>query len=219
MKIAISISMLLAATLSLPASLTSVVGSGDILTSGPGVGYTTDFFGDPTLVIHGWNEVQNYTLPANLAVNITTLGTFNSTASLTPGFIPAGTVINSHVFFYDPAIGGSTVAAFQFDTPILGVIVDDGTPPDLLLTSDFLIPGTMPSVNIPTTHFAARGIELGINIDHLNVSATGVQLFLSAGSPGDQLRVITAAPEPNAAALLAVGATLIATRRRSLTAR
>jgi hypothetical protein len=198
MKITISLCMLLGATISVPASLISVVGSGNILTAGPGVGYTADFFGDPTLVIHGWDEVQNYTLPSNLAVNITTLGTFNSTASLTPGFIPAGTVINSHTFFYDPAVGGSTVAAFQFDTPILGVIVDSETPPDLLLTSDFLI----------------RGIEIGINIDHLNVSATGVQLFLSAGSPGDQLRVITAAPEPSAGAVIAVGAFLLAVKQR-----
>jgi hypothetical protein len=216
MKITISLCLLLTATMSVPASLISVAGSGDILIAGPGVGYTGDFFGDPTLVIHGWDEVQNYTLPSNLAVSITTLGTFNSTASLTPGFIPAGTIINSHTFFYDPAIGGSTVAAFQFDTPILGVIVDSEAPPDLLLTSDFLIPGSVPAANIPTTHFAARGLEIGINIDHLNVSATGVQLFLSAGSPGDQLRVITAAPEPGSGAIIAVGAFLVAVKRRSM---
>jgi hypothetical protein len=214
MKFNVVVSILMALSITVEASITSVAGSGNILAAGPGVGYTADFFGDATLIIHGWDEVQNYTLPSNLAVNITTLGSFSSTASLTPGFIPAGTMINSHAFYYDPAGGGSTVAAFQFDGPILGVIVDSEAPPDLLFSSDFLIPGVVPSGNIPVTHFAARGIEIGINIDHLNVNATSVQLFLSAGSPGDQLRVITAAPEPSVAGLVGVCAVLFGMARR-----
>src|SRR5262245_40258159 len=98
MRLSTFISVLFAATLPCHASITSVVGSGDILTAGAGVGYTPDFFGDASLIIHGWDEVQNYTLSSNLSVNITTLGSFASTASLTPGVIPAGTRVNSHAF-------------------------------------------------------------------------------------------------------------------------
>src|SRR5262245_44507318 len=94
------------------ASIINVVGSGNILTAGSGVGYTADFFGDPSLIIHGWDELQNFTLPSNLAVDITTTGSFASGASVTPGIIPAGTVVNSHAFYFDPAGGGSTSAGF-----------------------------------------------------------------------------------------------------------
>jgi hypothetical protein len=216
MKRYLLVAYLLISGLPAQASITAVGGSGNILAAGPGVGYTADFFGDPTLVVHGWNEVQNYTLTANLQVDTTTLGAFNSTASLTPGFIPAGTVINSHAFYYDPAIGGTTTAGFQFDGPVLGVILNDGAFPDPFVASDYLIPGIVPAGNIPGSHFAARGLELGINIDHLTVLPAGVSFTLSAGSPGDQLRVITApVPEPGIGALILVaGAVFWAGRRR-----
>ncbi|MBS1724610.1 MAG: hypothetical protein JSS66_16835 [Armatimonadetes bacterium] len=186
------------------ASIINVGGSGDILTAGPGVGYTPDFFGDHTLVIHGWDEQQSVTLASNVAVDITGPGTYNSPGSLTPGIVAAGTVVNSHAFYFDPAAGGSTTAGFQFDGTIIGVIVDDGAPTDPFVASDFLIPASVPSGNIPTGHFAARGLELGINIDSVIVGSNTIQFALSAGSPGDQVRVLTIVPEPCTLSILAI---------------
>ena len=198
------------------ASITAAAGTGNILSAGSGVGYTADFFGDATLVVHGWDEKQSFTLSANLAVDITTTGSFASPASLTPGFIPADTLVNSHSFYFDPATGGSTVAGFQFDGTIIGVILDDmATPTDPFVASDFLIPASVPAANIPGGHFNNRGLELGANTDHLTVSANTLTLFLSAGSPGDQVRVLTLAPEPGIAAFsfIAIITSLVARRR------
>lgn len=198
------------------ASIIANGGATDVLVAGAGVGYTADFFGDPTLVIHGWDEVQNFTLTSNLDVDITTFGTFNSAGSLTPGTIAAGTTISSHAFYYDPAGGGTTGGGFQFDGTIVGVILDEGPPMDHLLDSDFLIPGSVPLANIPTAHFDARGMELGINIDNIVVNAHTIQLSLSAGSPGDQIRVLTVVPEPaSMTTAMVVGMLAMLRRRRS----
>lgn len=197
------------------ASIINVVNQGDILTAGPGVGYTADFFGDPILIVHGWDEVQSYSLTAGLDVDITTFGSFGSTSSLSPGTIAAGSVVNSHTLYFDPSIGGGGQASFQFDSTVIGVIVNDVTPfGDRFMQSDYLIPGVVPVGNIPTTHFDHRGIELD-GSDSITVLPTGITVSLSAGSPGDQIRVITRSVVPEPCSLLGLPLLLVLARRRA----
>jgi len=194
------------------ASITGVVAQGNILPTGPGVGYLPNFFSDTALVIHGWNEAQNYTLTSGLAVDITAPGGYGT--ALTPGTIVAGTTISSHAFYFDPVATGGAQATFAFDGTIIGVIVlDDDAGIDKFVDSDYLIPASVPVGNIPAGHFAARGLELASG-DSLTVSGNHLSLSLNANSPGDQVRVITAAvPEPSTMAALGIAAA-IATRRR-----
>ena len=195
------------------AAIITTNGASDLLIAGPGVGYTPDFFDDTTLVVHGWDEVQSFALTSNIDVDITTPGTYSSVGSLTPGILLAGTVVNSHTLYFDP-VGGSAVAGFQFDGTIIGVIVQDAlSPADRFLASDFLIPGSVPFGNIPGAHFAARGVELGNNTDSVQVFANAIRVDLDAGSPGDQIRVLTTVvPEP--ATLCVTALSLLAMRRR-----
>jgi hypothetical protein len=205
------LSLGLTITASVPAAIINVVNQGNILTPGAGVGYTPDFFNDSINIVHGWNEVQNFTLASNVAVDATSAGTYGSVGSLTPGVITAGTTVSSHTLYFDPVGSGGAQASFAFDGTIIGVIVlDDATGIDHLFDSDFLIPGSVPVGNIPTAHFAARGIELD-GTDSFNFAANHITVSLTAGSPGDQIRVLTT-PEPTTA--LALGIPLLLLRRR-----
>ncbi len=196
---------------SAPAAIINVVNQGNILTPGASVGYTPDFFNDTIDLVHGWNEMQNFTLTTNVAVDAASAGTYGSLGSLTPGVISAGTTVSSHTLYFDPVGSGGVQASYAFDGTIIGVIVlDDALGVDHLFNSDFLIPGSIPVGNIPTAHFAARGLELD-GTDSFNFAANHITVSLSAGSPGDQIRVLTT-PEP--ATALALGLPLLLLRRR-----
>ncbi|MBS1714586.1 MAG: PEP-CTERM sorting domain-containing protein [Armatimonadetes bacterium] len=178
------------------AAIVANTGSSDVLIAGPGVGYTPDFFDDPVSVVHGWDETQNVTLTSGLAVDVTMPGTYFSIGGLTPGVIAAGTVVNSHTLYFDP-VGGSVSAGFQFDGTILGVVLIDDPVADPFVASDFLIPASVPPGNVPPSTFAARGCEISPNADIVTVGVNTIKVDLSAGSPGDQVRVLTAVvPEP-----------------------
>ena len=153
--------------------------------------------------VFAWNEKQNYTLGANLLVDI------GST-------IVAGTKISVHGITFDPR-GSETVEFFaKFDRPILGIITSRG----LLMASDYLgAPGT--TYNSP----GSRGLEAN---DLAHTSFFGSVLTVAdngrrqrdgwtASNPGDNIRVITAAvPEPATWAMLISGFGMVgfAARRR-----
>ncbi|MEZ6071640.1 MAG: hypothetical protein R3C10_15585 [Pirellulales bacterium] len=95
----------------------------------------------PTSVVQGatesnttmivFSELEDLVLQQDLAVDITTSGTFGTEAQLTPGVIPAGTKVSSRFIHFDPVgtpvdpysafAAGSVV--FTSDRPILGVMV------------------------------------------------------------------------------------------------
>jgi hypothetical protein len=52
--------------------------------------------------IFAFKEVSNVMLPLPVLVDATTPGTYASESDLTPGFIPAGTVVNSYLVHSDP---------------------------------------------------------------------------------------------------------------------
>src|SRR5262245_11784885 len=71
-----------------------------------------------------WDEQQGVTLSSGIRVDITAPGNYESTAALTAGTIPAGTVVDSHFFHADRINNGTTTitltGTLTFPTDILG---------------------------------------------------------------------------------------------------
>ncbi len=171
-------------------------------------GATANFFNDvgsANIRIRAWDEKQNHTLTQDLAVDIVAAGTYTSSNYTVNSFsLLAGTVVSSHLLFFDPQATHTRTARFEFDADILGLIVESGVnnATDKFLRSDYL--GNVNTV-YPASHYAARGIEFGPETITLEVGLRHLAVTLEASSPGDQIRVITAAsevPEPGTMALL-----------------
>ena len=208
-------------------ALTTTARAGISLVSGPGMlvvnpanqKYTANPYDIDTVFY--WPERSSVTLSSDLVVSILPPSSFpTDTIHVDDNtlHIPSGTTVDSYYLHYDPS-GNMTVAAFSFDNPILGLITNsrDSNPvDDHFLLSDFLITPAVPTANIPTTHFNARGIEPINGGDFIRwISPTQIELHIGASNPGDQIRVITnPAPEPATLALL-VPAALLMRRRRT----
>ncbi len=138
-----------------------------------------------TTNLYGFNELQGVTLTRQLAANL----------GLTT--IPIGTRINSHFVFFDPLVRQTVQGGVVFDTRILAAI----TQGPALIASNFL---GAPNVRYLTPN--SFGLEPGtdfITIGSPNSNSLRINL-LTADSPGDHFRVITAAaplvgsvPEPS----------------------
>ena len=150
--------------------------------------------------IRAFDERQAVTLEAPLAVDITDPGTYDGSGPLTPGTIPAGTVVDSHLLHADP-IGSpdpQTPVTFQggvtFTGEILGVIVVDTPAAPHLMDSDILgATGTA----YPTDP-GGRGLELadqggGDSIVVADAHTLSVTLVMHRY---DEIRVITRAVPP-----------------------
>lgn len=141
--------------------------------------------------IRAWDEQQNVTLPKNISANITTPGTYTSTGSLTPGVIPAGTVVSSQILHADP-VGAPTTAnvlsgSITTDGEVLGIIVG----PTSLSGSDFLgAPGTVYDTGNPF-----RGLEFDPpNSVTLTITLHSVSVTVGTRIHLDEIRVVTAPP-------------------------
>ena len=153
-----------------------------------------DNFNTPNL--YAFSESQNILLGSSLVMDIGVA-------------IAAGTQVASHYVFFDPLAASSMVGTVDFDSDVLGIITSSG----LLLLSDGLA-----NTGVTYLNPVLRGLEAG---DSVTISGTRqVLLKVTASSPGDCVRVITAfspgaVPEPMSLAM--VGAALAAlalTRRR-----
>jgi hypothetical protein len=151
--------------------------------------------------LEAFAEKQNFLLTTPLSVDITTPGTYTTVASLTPGTIASGRVVNSYFVNHDSV--GTTpnflAGSLTFSANVLGVIVLDNT----LRDSDFLgAPGTL----YPVSSFG-RGVDLSGGLEGVVLSPTGrtVTLFGISTTNLDQVRIITAVPEPGTLALFALG--------------
>lgn len=143
--------------------------------------------------IFAFEERQCVTLTSDLAVDITTTGTFDEESDLTPGVIPAGTRVSTAFLHADPVgtdpppilLEGSVTKS----TDILGLIVLSRT----LDASDSLgAPGTI----YPTGRFG-RGLELTAEqADQITLSADRrtVELRVQTRLHVDQVRIIEACP-------------------------
>lgn len=144
----------------------------------------------------GWNEKQNYTLGAALAVDFLA-------ATGMPGMLPAGKRVDSHGMHIDPANGilpqRNFIGHVVFSRPVIAVISSE----ELLDASDFLgDPGTT------YLSFPHRGLEVS-DVFWLSMDGKTLHFDFTARNPGDNIRVLTLVPEPATWAMLVAGFGLV----------
>lgn len=140
------------------------------------------------------------TLAAPMSVDISTPGLYNLANPDSPGAIPASTVVSSYFLHRDSVNEElSTVTVFgTFPQEVLGIIIED----ENLDASDPILgaPGTL----YPT------GLDFrGLEVPYLSLADvvfwSGNMVFISVQSTTaevlDQVRIITAVPEPGSLAL------------------
>ncbi len=162
---------------------------------GPPNSVGNDNFQSPNLF--EFAEQQNVTLTSPLTVDVGT----------SP--IPTGTTVSSYYVFFDPGPTENIIGTVNFGSDVLGIMTSTGT----LALSDFLGASGVNYLNP-----ANRGLEAG---DSVTISGSQqILVDLTASSPGDYVRVITAAtpttttvPEPGGIALLASGMLALAALR------
>jgi PEP-CTERM motif len=145
--------------------------------------------------LYAFDERQGVTLTAALAAN---LGLTN---------IAFGTRINSHFVFFDPRARETLQGNVTFDSPVIAAI----TLRPQLIGSNYL-----GNANVTYLTPASFGLEPGTDFVTLSSpDANSIRInFLTADSPGDHFRIITAAPvaavpEPATWALMILGFGLI----------
>ena len=148
------------------------------------------------LAQQGFDEIQNFVLFADIAVD--------------GGTIPTGTTISSHmIFLNNSAADGKTLnehigVMWTFNGNVLGVMSDYTGSEEVATSSVLGAAGTA----YPVATFNARGMEIDDSYSFLGSILT---VNMRIRQPGDWIRVITASdtrvPEP-ATALLLVGGLL-----------
>jgi hypothetical protein len=168
-----------------------------------------------------WTERTSFDLTSDLVVSILPPSTFTTDTTHVDNntlLVPSGTTVDSYYAYWDPQSGG-TITRFHFDDPIVGLITNsrDSLPADdHFMLSDFLIDPLVPSGNIPTTHFDARGMEPASGDFVRWFSPTDIEIHFGAGDPGDQIRILTSpVPEPACLLTLALGFAAMLPRRRA----
>jgi hypothetical protein len=150
-------------------------------------------------------------LPVNVLVNLLApAGVYDQPADLSGGSLPAGTLVDSYLVHFD-TLGSNNVrlvGSVTFANPILAVIAKTST----LNSTDALL-----GAGISYATGGARHPEFSSNGkgDKFEVLADGRTLSVDwrVSTYVDQVRVVTAVPEPATLGLLA-SAGLLALRRR-----
>lgn len=178
----------LAAGLTAPANAAILLGSSDaangfVKIANP-AGLTLGNNSIQSNTLFGFDELQGVTLTADLNV-----GNNNPVSRLL-----AGTKVNSHLIFFDPARNTLVRGSLAFNGTVLAVIINDAR----LAATDALF--GLRSVTYLTPN--NRGLE---NNDLTFVSQNLFDVRLNAGNPGDFIRVLTAVPEPESWAMMIVG--------------
>lgn len=182
--------------------------------------YIQNAYNDPDPApVRYWTERTNYTLSSDLVISrfapVVFPTTINSHPNNNDSKILAGTAIRVHYFYFDPA-SDSVVARFKFDDPILAIITNErgNATNDHFMLSDYLINPLVPVANKPASHFGERGLE--ISGDHVIFHAANeISVDWTASSPGDQMRIITAVPEPGSVIAVGLGVAALLVRRRA----
>lgn len=148
--------------------------------------------------IRAFDESQGVTLAAPLVVDITAPGDYAVAGDLTPGTIPAGTRVDSHLLHADPVGSPDPLepvlvsGAVTFDTEILGVIVLNTMADPHLNASD----GVGAAATDYPDDLGVRGLEFsaGAGGDLVSLDDDHTLFVDLAMHRYDQVRVITAAP-------------------------
>jgi hypothetical protein len=138
-----------------------------------------------------FDEQQGVTLAANLPVDITVPGTYDDPNALTPGVIPAGTVVNSQFIHSDNVGSGKgTKATFDGSVQVEGDILGISVLNDSLDAGDPLVgaPGT-----IYPTGTVSRKLALDPTKDIVTFEPDGttVSVHLETTFHADQIRIIS----------------------------
>jgi choice-of-anchor A domain-containing protein len=155
-------------------------------------------FGDlqSNTTMFAFDEQQNVTLGQALECDITQPGVYDETADLTPGTVPAGTVVSSHFVHADKIGTGPPFVTLEGTVTTDADIICIAILQRPLNMSDFLgAPGTA----YPTGDFG-RHLELDSQDDFVieQVDRRTVVIHSSTRLHADQVRIITAAgPCPN----------------------
>lgn len=131
-----------------------------------------------------FDEQQGVLLPGSVPVDITAIGTYNNAASLTPGVLATGTLVDVHLLHFDQLGPGTTslTGTVSFDGNIVGIQLLSPT----LDTADGLgTAGAYPTGN------PQRGVEF--NGESITVLATNrdIRFTLVTSNVIDQVRVFT----------------------------
>lgn len=142
--------------------------------------------------MQAFDEQQGVTLGSDLKVDITGPGTYDDQTDLTPGTIPAGTLINSQFVHSDPVDHHHVQleGTITTDTDILGIAILQRSLDD----SDFLgAPGTI----YPTGQFGRRfNLETQDDFIIEQIDKRTVVIHSDVREHVDQVRVITKANRP-----------------------
>ena len=149
-----------------------------------------------------FSERTGFALPGNVSVNLSAPGTANSANGFnpSPATLPAGTLADIFFFHSDPVGNGPAtyVGTATFSTPILGVI-----------TTAALLSATDASLGNPGTTYptglAGRGPE-GTDTVTLSADRRTLSLNFTTSTAVNEVRVLTAVPEPSSLVLGAIGA-------------
>lgn len=198
------------------AGITTVSGSTHLILNPNNMKYIADAY--QLNPVQYWTETENVALATNTVVSILPPVSFptNSTSHFNNELntIAAGTRVNSYFVYYDPQ-SGSTRVRFQTDNPILGLVTNSRVSgvTDHFMLSDFLINPAVPVANRSPVHFDARGLEVSTSEFITWYAPNDIELNLNAATPGDQLRIITAVPEPTSVLGLVAGFGLLLRKR------
>ncbi len=177
------------------ASLISVTGPDSLLGAPPAIiSAPSDVTDDAAynFGMEGFDEQQGVTLPVAIYVD-------------GGGFIPAGTVVDSHMIFLNTGPDNNTTLNKHFNVhwtftgTILGVMSDYSGSYEVASTPYLGAIGTI----YPTAAFAARGLETNVGSsgpdDGYQVFSSGLTVGagMAVTEPGDWIRVVTThVPEP-----------------------
>ncbi|NOY66189.1 MAG: DUF4347 domain-containing protein, partial [Gammaproteobacteria bacterium] len=142
--------------------------------------------------IRVFQELTEYTLGTDLAVNITNAGTYTSTGSLTAGVIARDSVVSINYVNFDKVGASATAVALSgsvtFDADVLGIIVLSA---ELDASDSLSLSGTSYG-----TGTSLRGLELAANeFVTLSADKRTVSFTLNSGTVSDSIRIITAAEQ------------------------
>ena len=188
---AAALALILAAALTGVVSATIVSVSGDIVKIAPPPSVELSALESNT-TMYAFDERQCVTLLAPLKVNITVAGTYDDKDDLTPGSIPAGTRVSSHLVQADRQSSVGIIdleGTLTTNTKILGLITANGS----LSNSDFL--GAVGTVYPTGSSGRAMQFDGGDSVV-LDAGLLSVKIHAHNSQHADQVRVITGCAEP-----------------------
>jgi hypothetical protein len=156
--------------------------------------------------VFAFTEQTDLKLSTAVNVDITSPGTYSTDNSLTPGTIAAGTSVESYFLHADPQNNDSMFdGSLTFSTPILGVIVLSST----LSASDTQLGATG---TVYDTGDSGRGLELTTGQDFVILSSNleTLTFHFFTHSNVDEVRILTAVPEPSSLVLAGCGLVVVA---------